>query len=83
MIELGDEAQCRITGFKGVVTAYAKCLTGCDRVEIKPRVDITGKMQDSYWFDADACDVIKKRIVPAETVTGKEKGGPITRSTLK
>lgn len=82
-IELGDEVKCKITGFKGTVTAMAKCLTGCDRIEIKPPVDKQGKLNDSYWFDLDACEIIKKRKITPKEVTGKVKGGPTTRSTLK
>ncbi len=91
IVELGDEVKCKVTGHKGIVTAIAKCLTGCDRAEVKPPCDKDGKMMDGYWIDLAALEVTKKQKVKPESVQevadmGSErpkKGGPPTRSTLR
>lgn len=74
-VELGDEVACKITGYKGVVTAYAKMLTGCDRVIVQPPIDKDGKMVDSTWIDVASVEVIKKRKVKNKDVQGEKKGG--------
>lgn len=37
-IELGDEVVDNITGFKGTVVAITKWISGCDRVNVQPKV---------------------------------------------
>lgn len=79
LAELGDEVQCKVTGFRGVVTSIAKCLTGCDRVTIQPPITKDGKHADALWFDINAVEILKKAKVKTENVTGKGrkgKGGP-------
>ena len=73
--ELGDLVKCKVTGFEGVVTSYAKCLTGCDRITVQPPISKEGKMQDCIWLDVDAVEVIKKNKIKQEEVTGEKKGG--------
>ena len=68
VIELGDEVKCKITGFRGIVTSYAKCLTGCDRITVQPPVKKDGKHPDSLWFDMAAVKIIKKGKVKASSV---------------
>lgn len=75
-VELGDRVKCKITGFQGIVTSYAKCLTGCDRITVQPPVDKDGKHPDPLWFDANAVEIIEKNKVKLEDVRGKVKGGP-------
>lgn len=85
-VKLGDEAKCKITGFKGIVTAHSKCLTGCDRVTIRASMQKDGKMGEEYWFDIDAVEVVKREKVKISSVQSKEtgkQGGPISRSNLK
>jgi hypothetical protein len=85
-VELGDEVKCKVTGHRGIATAIAKCLTGCDRVEVKPPVDKDGKMMDGYWIDIAALEVVKKGKIKPEAVqeqgAARKLGGPPTRSTL-
>lgn len=85
-IELGDEVKCKITGYRGICTAIAKCLTGCDRIEIRPPITKDGKMSESYWFDEAACVVIKKQKIPPNKVQDEridKKGGPPTKSNMR
>jgi hypothetical protein len=84
-IELGDEVRCKITGFQGVVTSLAKCLTGCDRLVIQPAMGKDKKHPDSLWFDVAACEIVKKQKVKAVSVQEPEsptakKGGPPSRN---
>lgn len=74
-VELGDLVECKITGFSGVVTSYAKCLTGCDRITVQPPVKKDGKHPDSLWFDVAAVKVLKKQKVKSKEVQGEKKGG--------
>lgn len=83
--QLGDEVVCLVTGFKGIVTSTAQCLTGCDRVVVQPRVGKDGKSQDSMWFDVTAIKVKTKGKVKPQVVqapideVGRKVGGPPTK----
>lgn len=88
IVELGDEAKCKISGFQGIVTSIAKCLTGCDRVALRAKMKKDGTIGEEYWFDAAAVDIVHKRVVVPNTVQEPESptkkvGGPITKSNLK
>lgn len=86
MVELGDEVKCKITGFRGIVTGIAKCLTGCDRIDVRAPMKKDGKMGEGYWFDFHAVEIIKKQKVKAQSVqepaakNETRKGGPPSRS---
>ena len=85
-VELGDKAKCKISGFTGIVTTVAKCLTGCDRVTLKAPMQKDGKMGEEYWFDIYAVEVIKKAVVKTENVSHEDvtkKGGPIERAASR
>lgn len=82
-VELGDEVKCKITGYRGIATAIAKCLTGCDRIEIRPPMTKEGKMSESFWFDEAAVEVVKKQAIKPASVQDErpnKKGGPILSS---
>jgi len=66
--ELGDEVIERVTGFKGIITSYAKCLTGCDRITVRAPLKKDGTLGDEYWFDIYAVKVLKKHKVKPESV---------------
>lgn len=84
--ELGDEVECRITGFKGIVTNISRCLTGCDRLVIQPPVDKDMKHADSLWFDVTAVKILTKGKVKPESVQApddepeRKGGGPPSRN---
>lgn len=82
-IELGDEVKDSVTGFKGIVTAIAKCITGCDRLEVRQQTKANGEMKDAYWIDVIGAKVTKKNKagIKKEVKKAKKKGGPPAKST--
>lgn len=80
--QLGDEVQCMVTGFKGIVTSTAQCLTGCDRITVQPSIDKYGKHLDALWFDASAVKVLERGKVKPASVQApaddpdRKVGGP-------
>lgn len=84
--ELGDEVVCLVTGFKGIVTSTAQCLTGCDRVVVQPPVGKDGKHADSLWVDVNAVKIVKKGKVKPTMVQApidepaRKVGGPPSRN---
>jgi hypothetical protein len=62
-VKLGDKARDRITGFTGIVTGYAKHLTGCDTVGLKPQELKDGKTIDSNWFDISQIEVLERSVI--------------------
>lgn len=84
--ELGDEVECMVTGYRGVVIAVAKHLTGCDRVSIQPTVDKDGKWREGYWLDITSVKIVTKGKVKPETVQetapGAKVGGPSMSSGM-
>jgi len=79
MIELGQEAKDKVTGFKGIVTARKQYITGCDQYTISPPVDDKGDLQKIYDFDEDQIEIIGVGINPKK-VQGKKPGGPHRQS---
>jgi len=57
MLELGLEAQDKITGFKGILTARHQFLTGCDQYSICPRVNDKGEFPDLINFDENRIEI--------------------------
>lgn len=74
MIELGQKAKDKITGFEGILTARIQYLTGCDQYCIAPPA-VDGKIPDSCYFDEGRIGVLGRGILPEEVVTEKN-GGP-------
>lgn len=42
----------RVTGFEGVCTGIAHYMDGTTQALLAPKVDDTGLLRDSKWFDA-------------------------------
>lgn len=87
-VELGDEVADKISGFRGIVYGLAKCLTGCDRADIRPgKLDKDGKLAEGYWFDVHQLKILKKQKVPYQSVQAPESkpkrkvGGPPMKSS--
>jgi len=80
-VELGDEVECKITGFKGVINGQSQWLTGCDKVSVQSPLQQDGKYGESLWLDAAAVKIIKKGKVKPEHVqeSGPKVGGPAIR----
>lgn len=84
-IELGDEVQDIITGFRGIAYGYTKWLTGCDTIMVKPtKLSKDGTVAESANIDITLLTVVKKgRVKPPSTPvteeTPKPPGGPRER----
>lgn len=63
IVELGDRVEDLVTGFSGIVSSYAICLNGCDRVGVQPPIDKEKKHPDSIWFDVTQLKILKKKVV--------------------
>lgn len=75
MIELGQKAKDKITGFKGILTGRAEYLYGCTQYVIVPEVAKDGKMGDGQWFDEGRIEVLGKGVL-ASAVRALKPGGP-------
>lgn len=63
-MKLGDEARCKITGIKGILTESVKFLTGCDRFYIQPPYDSKKKeLPCGQYADVMAIEVVKSGAV--------------------
>ena len=73
-INLGDEVQDTVTGFKGIAIGVTTWLTGCDRWTVQPKgVNKEGKIYENNTFDEGSLIVLKSKKVK----TGqRETGGP-------
>lgn len=79
-VELGDEVECKITGFRGIVNGVSQWLTGCDRVSVQAPMTKDGKYGENYWIDEAVVKIIKKGKVKPNAVRDSVKpGGPATR----
>lgn len=70
---LGRKAEDRISGFKGVVSAYTKFVNGCVRVCLSPKVDKSGALPDGQWFDIEQVAVSDKRVIDVSAQTGGDR----------
>ena len=50
-LEYGQQAVCKLTGFKGTIIGLLQYQNGCVRVCLLPRVDKDGKKVEGDWFD--------------------------------
>ncbi len=73
-IELGDEVQCTLTGFKGIVVSLHNYLHGCTRVGVQPKCNKEkNNLPEAKHFDEPQLKVIKRKRIPR----GNTKiGGP-------
>ncbi len=75
MIELGNEVECRITGFRGTVTGRCEYINGYVQFLIKPKMK-KGKEEkypDGNWIDREHLRFIGKGILL--NAEQKERGG--------
>ena len=62
-VQLGDEVQDTVSGFKGIAIAAHVYLHGCERISVQPKVDKTGKQPDSNTFDEPQLKILKRNKV--------------------
>ncbi len=72
-IELGDEVKDTITGFKGTAVARTEWITGCNRINVQPKIDKDGKLPDTCSFDEPMLVITKAKKQPK---ADKKIGGP-------
>jgi hypothetical protein len=75
MIELGQMAKDKVTGFEGIITGRAQYIYGCDQYCLVPSVDKQRQVVKSEWFDEGRLEIIGRGILPKE-VKVKKPGGP-------
>ena len=59
-IELGDEVEDTITGFRGIVVSKFSYLAGVNRIYVQPRVDVSYILPEGQVFDESCLKVMKK-----------------------
>jgi len=74
MIQLGQKARDKVTGFEGILVGRVQYLFGCNQYSISPPAK-DGKVNDSQWFDEGRVEVIGPGIAP-EAVQVEKPGGP-------
>ena len=77
-VELGDEVEDRVSGFKGIAVARTRWISGCDRISIQPKgVDKDGKTFESQSFDEPMLKIIKRgKVEVTERDEDDDSGGP-------
>ena len=80
IVQLGDEVQDTITGFKGIAVAQHQYITGCRRISVQPKCDKDGKVPEAQNFDEPLLKVTKpvKPKVEEKFVEARKTGGPRT-----
>ncbi len=79
MVELGDEVQDKVTGFKGIAVVRSIYLQGCDRISVQPLVDKEGKIPESQHFDDPQLKILKKQKVKPESVQRESSPGGVDK----
>jgi len=74
MIELGQEAKDKITGFKGVITSRLTFLYGCDQYGISPKANEAGEIKLTEYFDEGRLEITGRGILPEEVQVEKNGG---------
>ena len=64
-----------ITGFRGVITAHVKYLTGCDQVGVTPKINDKGEIGDTRYFDVNRIKIDEDAGIIVINTTD-ERGGP-------
>jgi len=86
-IEMGATVRDVLTGFEGVVAGYARHITGCDTIGVRPaKLGNDGKVMDPEWFDVTRAEILAPPtkeialVVAGKMQKGKKKtklkGGP-------
>lgn len=57
-LEFGLTAKDKITGFEGVIGAFARYISGCNQVLLIPKLDYQNNHRDSQWFDEQRIEIV-------------------------
>ena len=73
MIELGQKAKDKVTGFEGILIGRIEYLFGCNQYGIAPEAK-DGKVNDTNWFDEGRIEITGPGVT-AEEVKAEKPGG--------
>jgi len=59
--KLGEKVKCKVTGFKGTITARIEYLNDCLQYCVDPKVDKEGKMKKAHYIDEEQLELQKSR----------------------
>ena len=79
--ELGSEAVCKITGFKGIIRGRTQYLTGCNTYGVQSQELKDNKPADWVWFDEGQLETTSKAKITLTEVS-VPKGGPLDKSQV-
>jgi hypothetical protein len=85
-LEFGLKVRDQLTGFEGLVTGYAKYITGCDQFLVTPGVDEKGGMREGRWFDDQRLEVLEAPAVVLKdprAVVDRGRNGADTPAPVK
>lgn len=80
MIELGQKACDKVTGFEGIIIGRIEYLFGCNQYGIVPPAK-DGKVGETQWFDEGRVQVTGSGVLPEEVSV--EKPGGLNRDCPK
>lgn len=69
VVKLGDRAQDRISGLRGIVVGITDYLFQCRAIGIQAEGLHDGSPIKTVWFDEDQVDVVKKSVLTVRPVT--------------
>lgn len=82
--EMGQKAECLVTGFAGTIISITQYLYGVRRIGIQPPIDKDGKVPESHDIDesqvkiTDIERVIQAEVKPLSFELGQEAEDPIS-----
>ena len=83
MIQLGQKAKDKVTGFEGIIIGRCQYLTGCDQYGLVPPAR-DGKIESAQWFDEGRIEIVgagvtaparSPRAMAAQTATHRAGDG--------
>ncbi len=84
MINMGDKAKDRISGFTGIVTGVTRWLNGCVRFMLTPeKLNKDGTPREGQWFDDIQVVLVKDMREPAATRAGGPRPAPTQKADPK
>lgn len=73
--KMGYHAKDLVTGFQGIITGFARYITGCDQVCLTPPVKGDGTVIEGRWFDTNRIKLMSDK-PEVKLDTKEDKGGP-------
>lgn len=84
VVNLGDEAQDPITGYKGVCICRTEWISGCTRIGLQAPMGKDGKVPDPQHFDEPMLKVLKtQKFGPTAKDTGGPRPAPVSAPAAK